>query len=56
MIIGLEWIRQKKNQSHLKLKDHLSKAGSSGTFLVPHKTLACTRFLILVVPECLMLY
>ena len=39
-----------------KLKEHLSKAGSSGTFLVPHRTLACIRFLFLIVPECLMLY
>ena len=56
MIIGLERIMQKKNQSHLELKEHLSKAGSLSTFLVPHRILACIRFLFLVVPECLVLY
>ena len=39
-----------------KLNEHLSKVGSSGTFLVPHRTLAFIRFLFLIVPECLMLY
>ena len=39
-----------------KLNEHLSKAGSLGTFMVPHETLAYIRFLFLIVPECLMLY
>ena len=39
-----------------KLKEHLLKVGSLGTFLVPHRTLACIGFLFLIVPECLRLY
>ena len=56
VIINLEWILQKENQSHLKSRNISQRLVFQGMFLVTLKILAYIRFLLLVVSEYLMFY